>query len=134
MPTRNIKSLSSDLTQTLFTAGPRKPILVKDEEDRITLHLKDREHLSEREYIAFGNTDRLQRVVQEAKKYSSKEDPIGVVEAEALYDDVPDVFDLRPTTAQRVTVKIRKQEPARFSFVDEDAPSGWEKEQDGEAA
>lgn len=31
--------------------------------------------------------------------------------------DIPDVFDLRPLTTQRVTLKIREIKPAQFHYV-----------------
>ena len=34
--------------------------------------------------------------------------------------EIPEVFNLRPLSSQRVNVQIRKIEPAPFSFVDED--------------
>lgn len=40
--------------------------------------------------------------------------------------EIPEVFTLRPLSSQRVTVQIRKVEPARFCFVDEDINVGNE--------
>jgi hypothetical protein len=34
--------------------------------------------------------------------------------------EIPEVFKLRPLSSQRVTAKVRKVEPARFYFIDDD--------------
>jgi hypothetical protein len=34
--------------------------------------------------------------------------------------DIPEVFELRPLSTQRVTVKVRNRGPARFYFVKDD--------------
>jgi hypothetical protein len=132
---RTITNMPPDLTQVLFIAGSRKPMLVENESERDLLRRQFREQLSELEFFALGNAERMQRLSTEMSARSSREQPVAIVDHEMSDAQASEVFDLRPLSTQRVTLKVNKNEPARFYFVDEDdVPAEDEAEKDGKAA
>jgi hypothetical protein len=132
---RNIKELSPDSAQALFTAGPRKLILVENESERDILRQQFRERLSELELLVLPNKARVQHLRTEIAALSSKGQPVEIVEYDLASDDAAEVFDLRPSSTKRVTVKVAKKEPACFYFVDEDdVPIDEDITEDGQAA
>jgi len=56
----------------------------------------------------------LQRILDEARQQLET-----LAASSELEPDLPEVFNLRPLSSQRVTVKVLKDEPARFYFVAE---------------
>lgn len=102
----------------LFSDWPVNPVLAGSSviftPHRAIRDVETRELEEQISVIPDAYIQRMQQLFDEVKKLQDS------LATQASELEIPEVFTLHPLSSHRVTVKVRKIEPARFYFVNED--------------